>query len=130
MARPPLANGACRFHASRVDPARAPQTRALPGAFRRNDPASLAAPCASTARLLWITLASFPADPNTARPVLAAPGLDPTVCTIGFDPDNARAPWQVHITDVRPMLDRIDRIRSVWLAGSATHIPMMRADAS
>lgn len=97
---------ACRFHASRADPARqglSPSCRlAMLDKTGRRDPKRLVE---STAALVGITLAAFPPDADTARDALRALGLDSRRCTAEL-PEREGAPWHVRIHDPDIMLAR------------------------
>lgn len=97
----------CRFHASRVDPARKSPPR-LPhrGMIDRLGHHELARLVESTESLIATTLGFFPSDVDLARDALSALGLDPRRCTTD-PPTRDGEPWRVRITDSSVMRERV-----------------------
>lgn len=97
----------CRFHASRIDPA-----RQVPEPFhnlRRIDRlgrSELERLVDSTAALVGTTLGFFPPDAGPARDALRAIGLDSSRCT-AEPAEREGTPWRVRIHDPGVMLDRV-----------------------
>lgn len=112
---------AYRFHASRIDPARAPLLAPAPARVALACDATASAQLQrTTAGLIAATLACFPPDVETARRVLGAVGLDPSHCSVAFDPDS-HPPWRVAIYDPRLMLERVRRAQIRLLGEAAPH---------
>lgn len=98
---------ACRFHASRVDPARrVPPRLHHPAMINTLGRSELERLVESSATLLATTLGFFPPGAEPARDALRAIGLDQRRCTAEL-PVDAGAPWRVRIHDPSVMLDRV-----------------------
>lgn len=97
----------CRFHASRVDPARKSPPR-FPHCemIDRLGHREVARLVESTESLIATTLAFFPSDVELARDALGALGLAPRRCTAD-PPTRDGEPWRVRITDSSVMLERV-----------------------
>lgn len=97
----------CRFHASRVDPARRVPPRLYhPAMINTLGRSELERLVESSATLLATTLGFFPPDAEPARDALRAIGLDQRRCT-AEPPADTGAPWRVRIHDPSIMLDRV-----------------------
>lgn len=98
---------ACRFHASRVDPARqAPPRFPDVATIDRLGCGAVEQLVESAASLIAITLGFFPPDAEPARDALRAIGLDERRCT-AEPAEREGAPWRVRIHDPSVMLERV-----------------------